>query len=336
MYVDQSQACSVQNSAMPAPPSEVAAKRAAYQSMMQRMDAAQHVLDEAVYCRQPSQFSDMGGQVAGDVAISPPGGAGGSASTVAAVSAPATAASSTAAPGSSGVGLWVSLPAGGSKGAAGESGGPCGCDVAGPVFHPIGQGAPIPLPPAASLVPSQGVSAVVRKAVPAVPAVPTTGAPVYPAPTWSNICWAMRFGLVDRSQFDPAQFQAANIRCSELGYTGGCAPPYAAQMYLQQGLAKGTLPHIDLSDDLIAALPPAPAVVGCDAASQKAAGLSGLGARTRRRRGGFGDYVCSASAPTVPSAAGGALSWVAANPLWTFAGISLLLVLAGDGKGGRA
>ncbi len=214
-------------------------------------------------------------------------------------------------------------------GGAGAAGAACGCELAGPAYVPMVQGTPITLPPPAPLTTPQAVA--VPATLPVVPPPSTPAVVVLPpapkVPTWNNICWAMRFGLVDASQFDPAQFVKANRVCNDLGYTGACAPPYDVIMYLQQAKANGTLPHIDLSDDLIASLPPAPAVVGCDAASQRAAGMSGLGRR------GVGDYVCKPGTAPASSSAGGAAPsslW-----LWLAAGAAVLLAMSGDGSKNR-
>jgi hypothetical protein len=133
---------------------------------------------------------------------------------------------------------------------------------------------------------------------PAAVAVPVSGpSPVQvqpiraSAPTWGNLCWALRNGAVDASQFDPADLAKLQLRCAQLGYTGACPPPPAVAAYL----AAGKLPKIPVSDSDIALLPRAPNVTGitCDA-SWKLGGLTGVewgdagGTCGRARTGGAG------------------------------------------------
>lgn len=97
------------------------------------------------------------------------------------------------------------------------------------------------------------------------------------SPIWTNLCWAMRNGAVDVSQFDPAEFSALQYRCMQLGYTGACAPPPNTQAYLAAGRRAGTLPHIQVSEDLLNAMPPAPPLggVGCPESYRLGGGLTG-------------------------------------------------------------
>lgn len=105
----------------------------------------------------------------------------------------------------------------------------------------------------------------------AVPPALAVGVPI-----WTNLCWAMRNGAVNPSQFDPAEFSALQYRCMQLGYTGACAPPPNTQAYLAAGRRAGTLPHIQVSEDLLNAMPPAPPLGGMSCPdSYRMAGLTG-------------------------------------------------------------
>lgn len=99
--------------------------------------------------------------------------------------------------------------------------------------------------------------------------------PTMRAPSWSNLCWALRNGLVDASQFDPAELSALQYRCSQLGYVGSCPPPPDVAAYLNAN--SGKLPHISVSDEDLKMIPRAPDVQGLTCAGSYAVGgLSGV------------------------------------------------------------
>lgn len=78
------------------------------------------------------------------------------------------------------------------------------------------------------------------------------------APKYSNLCWALRNGAVDQSQFDPAEFQALQYRCTQLGYAGACIPPPNVALWLDQQRRAGTLPHISVRQSDLDGIPQAP------------------------------------------------------------------------------
>ena len=94
------------------------------------------------------------------------------------------------------------------------------------------------------------------------------------APQFTNLCWALRNGAVWALQFDPGELQKLQYRCSQLGYTGDCPPPPNTENYLLQNAS--TLPHISVSDAVLAAIPQAPDMSGVPCAeSYRMAGLTG-------------------------------------------------------------
>lgn len=117
-----------------------------------------------------------------------------------------------------------------------------------------------------------------------IPVLPLTGRPPVPLPVipggrppqWTNLCWALRHGLVDASQFDPQQLMKLQFRCSQLGYAGNCIPPADVLVWLDQHRRAGTLPRINVSDADIAALPQAPDLTGVSCTdSYRLGGMSG-------------------------------------------------------------
>lgn len=169
----------------------------------------------------------------------------------------------------------------------GQGGGPTVkqvMDAAPQVFSLNGQpsqvnGCKWSLPPSQKLgpppVPTMPLSSPVVIKTPIGPA--TVPAPVgLNAPIWTNLCWALRNGAVDMSQFDRSEFDALQYRCMQLGYTGACVPPPNTQAYLEQNRRAGTLPHIQVTPDLLNGIPQAPDMtnVPCQE-SYRMAGLTG-------------------------------------------------------------
>ena len=98
------------------------------------------------------------------------------------------------------------------------------------------------------------------------------------APHWTNLCWAFKNGAVDASQFDPKEYAALQFRCMQLGYVGGFPPPPNTLAYLTAGRQAGNLPHIQVSQELLDAIQPAPpfgATPMTREQSYAAAGLTG-------------------------------------------------------------
>lgn len=81
------------------------------------------------------------------------------------------------------------------------------------------------------------------------------------APVYTNLCWALRNGMVDASQFDPQELLALQYRCSQLGYTGNCPPPDCVGAFL--AVNRGNLPHIPVPASLLVSIGPAPAITDC-------------------------------------------------------------------------
>ena len=101
------------------------------------------------------------------------------------------------------------------------------------------------------------------------PGTPTVVTPVASAPAssqpcppiYANLCWALRNGMVQASQFDPQELQALQLRCSQLGYVGNCPPPSCIQQWIVANISN--LPHISVSQSDLAALPQAPQIGNC-------------------------------------------------------------------------
>jgi hypothetical protein len=96
-------------------------------------------------------------------------------------------------------------------------------------------------------------------------------------PHWNNLCWALRNGAVDASQFDKTELWNLAIKCGQMGYAGACVAPPDVLAWLVEGRANGTLPHISVSQADLDAIPQAPplSAVPCTQ-SYAMGGLSGI------------------------------------------------------------
>jgi hypothetical protein len=104
--------------------------------------------------------------------------------------------------------------------------------------------------------------------------VPVVISPGGIAPKWDNLCVAFRNGLVTQDQFSPDEFAAMYQKCAELGYAGGCPTPPNVLIWQLQQRAAGTLPHIPVSQGLLASIPHAPDLGG--KSCQQANALPGM------------------------------------------------------------
>jgi hypothetical protein len=97
-------------------------------------------------------------------------------------------------------------------------------------------------------------------------------------PTWLNLCWAIRNGAADVSQFDPAELFQLEYKCAQLGYPGSCPPPPNTQAYLDSMRRNKTpFPHIQITTDLLNSIPQAPPLTGVACPENyKMGGLSGV------------------------------------------------------------
>jgi hypothetical protein len=96
------------------------------------------------------------------------------------------------------------------------------------------------------------------------------------APQYKNLCWALRNGMVTQDQFDPSEYMALYVACSQKGYAGGCPPPPLVALWLDQQRRAGTLPHITVRPSDLDAIPQAPNLQAKSCAEAKALeGLSG-------------------------------------------------------------
>jgi hypothetical protein len=157
--------------------------------------------------------------------------------------------------------------------------------------------------------------------MPAAVVVQTMAAP----PKWKNLCWAMRNGAVDRSQFDPAEFEKLSYTCTQRGYVGACIPPPNVALWLDQQRRAGTLPHISVSQSDLDAIPPAniEGVMTCPQ-SWTAGGLVGY----RGMGAAWGD---AGSVPTTAGWPGGTSSfdW---KP-WALLAVGVGLFMMGNSNG---
>jgi hypothetical protein len=131
-------------------------------------------------------------------------------------------------------------------------------------------------------------------------------------PTWINLCWAIRNGAVDPSQFEPSEYATLLLKCAQLGYTGACPPPPNTQAYLDDVRRhKAPFPHIQVTSDLLNSLPQAPTNIGACQDSYQRGGLSGI-------EPSWGDAMVSNGGAT-PGADGGVVGWFQSNPWWALA-----------------
>jgi hypothetical protein len=140
------------------------------------------------------------------------------------------------------------------------------------------------------------------------------------APHWTNLCWAFKNGAIDPSQFDPAEYAALQYRCEQLGYYGGFPPPPNTLAYLTAGRRDGTLPHIQVSPELLDSIAPAPPFsqhVMTAAESYAAAGLTGYAPP-------WSDALVTDSEQQMDNPDAGVGGWIAAHP-W----MSLALAVGG-------
>jgi hypothetical protein len=188
------------------------------------------------------------------------------------------------------------------------------CDFdAPPLMIPFAAGFPVP-----PTVPPQTVP---RQSPAAMPQAPSSTPAQGRAPSYSNLCWALRNGLVTASQFDPTELMNLQLKCSQMGYAGSCPPPADVALYLSQN--SGKLPHVSVSQSQIDAI--------------QRVDLSGV--RCGQTPAGMGDLPQWGDAwvPTAASSAvSGIVDLVKANPLIALgvAGGALLLLMGGK-KGRR-
>jgi hypothetical protein len=173
----------------------------------------------------------------------------------------------------------------------------------------------VPLPPAPRpTMPLQAPTVIQTPIGPAtVPGSPGT-------PHWTNLCWAFKNGAIDPSQFDPTEYAALQYRCMQLGYVGGFPPPPNTQAYLTAGRRDGTLPHIQVTPELLDAIQPAPpfgATPMTAAQSYAAAGLTGYAPS-------WSDALVTDSQSQMDNPDAGVGAWITSHP-W----LSLAIAVGG-------
>jgi len=173
------------------------------------------------------------------------------------------------------------------------------------------------------VVPKQSIS------LPPTAPAPVTITPGGIAPKYSNLCWALRNGAVDQSQFDPSQFQALQYRCTQLGYAGACIPPPNVALWLDQQRRAGTLPHISVSDTDLDGIPQAPDLTAVTCPQSWS-----MGGMTGYRRGMGAAWGDAGSVPqgggwSAPSVSG---KW-AALLFFGALGVGLYVMAGSNGRG---
>ena len=170
----------------------------------------------------------------------------------------------------------------------------------------------VPLPP--SPTPTMPLRAPVVIQTPIGPASMPPGT----QPRYSNLCWALRNGLVTQDQFDPSEYGKLYRKCAELGYAGGCPPPPDVATWFIQQRNAGTLPHISVSDGDLAAIPHAPdlSALSC-AQAMIAGGLTGYAPP-------WSDALVTDSQQQMDNPDAGVAGWITAHP-W----LSLALAVGG-------
>lgn len=132
-------------------------------------------------------------------------------------------------------------------------------------------------------------------------------------PAFTNLCWALRNGAVDASQFEAAELQSLQYRCMQLGYTGACPPPPNTNAYLNIGRSAHNLPHISVSADVLDSLIPATDMGGLTCPdSYRRAGLTGYAPT-------WADAFAEAGAGGPGGDGGGVMSWFSDHPWLTLA-----------------
>lgn len=124
--------------------------------------------------------------------------------------------------------------------------------------------------------------------------LPAPDAPLV-APHWNNLCWALRNGSVDQSQFDPAEYMALSYRCTQLGYAGACVAPPLVALYLDRARRAGTLPHISVRASDLDSIPQAPDLTGVNCPTSWS--LGGMAGYRGGRRGMGSPWGDSGSMP---------------------------------------
>lgn len=186
-----------------------------------------------------------------------------------------------------------------------------------------GTGALLPIPIAAQVV-------TMPARMPAAVVVPDVAV----APRYSNLCWALRNGAVDPSQFDPAEYAALSYRCTQLGYAGACVAPPNVALWLDQQRRAGTLPHISVPAGMLEGIPQAPDLTGKNCPESWA--MAGMGAYRRRGMGAaWGD---AGSIPTTPGWPGGSAAGASSNSwlallLVGAVGVGLYVMAGSNGRG---
>ena len=175
--------------------------------------------------------------------------------------------------------------------------------------------APTPVSAPAPTIP------VMPKPAPALP-VPTT------APRYTNLCWALRNGVVDASQFARDDLAKLQYACSQKGYVGACPPPPAVFNYLTAN--RGRLPMIPVTQAVIDAIPNAPPLQGVKCPeSYQLGGLTGIAAPW----GDAGLYETPPGAsPSGTAGNSGFVGWVKAHPWLSLGALAGLAFLATDEK----
>lgn len=145
------------------------------------------------------------------------------------------------------------------------------------------------------------------------------------APQYKNLCWALRNGMVTQDQFDPSEYMALYVACSQKGYAGGCPAPPLVALWLDQQRRAGTLPHITVRTSDLDAIPQAPNLQAKSCAEAKA--LEGLSGYRRGLGTMWGD---AGSVPTTAAwpgeSVGSTVNW---RILLVFAGLGVGLYMVG-------
>jgi hypothetical protein len=145
------------------------------------------------------------------------------------------------------------------------------------------------------------------------------------APQYKNLCWALRNGMVTQDQFDPSEYMALYVACSQKGYAGGCPAPPLVALWQDQQRRAGTLPHITVRTSDLDAIPQAPNLQAKSCAEAKA--LEGLSGYRRGLGAAWGD---AGSLPTTAAWPGASVpSTVNWRTLLVFAGLGVGLYMVG-------
>lgn len=131
------------------------------------------------------------------------------------------------------------------------------------------------------------------------------------APKYKNLCWGLRNGMVTQDQFDPADYMALYVACSQKGYTQGCSPPPLVALWQAQQRKGAGLPHIAVRQSDLDAIPHAPDMSNMGCAESLVQGMGRYRRGSGAMWGDAGLLPTTAAWPAAMNGKGTAVNWSA-------------------------